>query len=114
MIFKYEIWMALLPSLKGSHVQNSYRPVVIVSNNSANKYSPVITVVPLTSRMRKHDLVTHVILNCDCLSTTSIALCEQVMALDKDRLSHCIGSVTSEADREAIQRSLMCQLAIAA
>ncbi len=30
--------------------QSGIRPAVIVSNNRANVYSPVITVMPLTSR----------------------------------------------------------------
>ena len=33
--------------------QSGIRPAVIVSNNRANVYSPVITVVPLTSRIHK-------------------------------------------------------------
>lgn len=31
--------------------QSGIRPAVIVSNNRANKHSPVITVVPLTSKI---------------------------------------------------------------
>ena len=34
-----------------SNKQCGIRPAVIVSNNRANKHSPVITVVPLTSKI---------------------------------------------------------------
>lgn len=36
-----------------SNKQCGTRPAVIVSNNRANEHSPVITVVPLTSRIYK-------------------------------------------------------------
>lgn len=34
-------------------IQSGIRPCVIVSNDKANRYSPVFTVVPLTSRLNK-------------------------------------------------------------
>lgn len=44
-----------------SNKQCGIRPAVIVSNNRANEHSPVITVVPLTSRTyKKRSLPTHV------------------------------------------------------
>ena len=36
-----------------SHKQSGIRPAIIVSNNKANANSPVITVVPLSSRVWK-------------------------------------------------------------
>jgi mRNA-degrading endonuclease toxin of MazEF toxin-antitoxin module len=33
--------------------QSGIRPVVVVSNNKANQHSPIITVVPLTSKIQK-------------------------------------------------------------
>lgn len=103
-----------MPIIEGSHIQHGYRPVVIVSNNLANKFSPVITVVPLTSKCHKHPLITHVMLNCECLRTTSVALCEQVMSIDKARLVRFIGEIASETDRTAIQHSLISQLDLVA
>ena len=58
---QFEIWFANLPAVAGS-IQSGMRPVVIVSNNAANKFSPVITAVPLTSNLRKTALPTHVLL----------------------------------------------------
>ena len=44
-------------------IQGGMRPMVVVSNNLANKFSPVITVVPLTSRTyKKRYLPTHVLI----------------------------------------------------
>ena len=45
-------------------VQGGVRPVIVVSNNKANTYSSVITVVPLTSRIyKKRYLPTHVFIS---------------------------------------------------
>lgn len=53
---QYDIWLADIPAPKDSHVQHGRRPVVIISNNLANTHSPVVTVIPLTSQMNKHQL----------------------------------------------------------
>ena len=41
----------------GSNINSSkecgFRPALIVSNNVANKYSPVVTVIPLTAQVKK-------------------------------------------------------------
>lgn len=107
---QYEIWMADIPAVKGSHVQYGCRPVVIVSNDAANTYSPVVTVVPLTSRRGKPHLPTHVYLTGQGLGRGSIALCEQVMALDKVHLLHRVGFVYKYFDRLALRHALAVQL----
>ena len=55
---RYEIWKAELPVIPTSHVQQGYRPIVIVSNDSANENSPIITAIPLTSQIKKRELRT--------------------------------------------------------
>ena len=61
-------------------VQSGIRPCVVMSNDMANRHSPVITVVPLTSKIRKKQyLPTHVFLNRyrnSGLECHSLALCE--------------------------------------
>lgn len=37
-------------------IQGSMRPVVVVSNNMANKHSTVITVVPLSTKINKREI----------------------------------------------------------
>lgn len=110
---RYEIWMAKLPPDANSHVQQGYRPVVIVSNDKANCYSPVVTVVPLTSQVKK-PLPSHVLLREQGLNKTSTALCEQVMSLDISRLTHRIGYVYNSFDRLALCHALSVQLGMAA
>ena len=52
-----DIYYAVLPVIKGSQVQQGVRPVLIVSNNKANQYSPIITVIPLTSSVNKDPFI---------------------------------------------------------
>ena len=109
---QYDIWMADIPAMENSHIQYGRRPVVIVSNDAANAHSPVLTVVPLTTQMHKHHLPTHVYLAGQGLNRASIALCEQVMALDKARLLWRIGIVYKPFDRLSLNHALAVQLGI--
>ncbi len=81
-------------------IQGGLRPVVVVSNDLANKFSPVVTVVPLSTKIKKkRNLPTHVFvpINRGCgLDVHSIALGEQVTALDCSRIIEKIGAVDEE------------------
>lgn len=109
-----ELWWAELPTVPGSHVQHGHRPVVVVSNDFANANSPVVTVVPLTSKTHKVTLPTHVLLCGYGLNCNSIACCEQVMALDKSRIIRRFGQVTGWFDQLAIRHALTVQLNLTA
>ena len=111
---RYEIWMADLPKGKNSHVQAGCRPVIIVSNDVANAHSPVITVVPLTSRLAKNSLPTHVHLREQGLTKDSLALCEQIISLDKSRLIRLVGYIYRPFDRLALDHAIAVQLGMAA
>lgn len=106
-----ELWLAELPAVHG-HIQHGLRPVVIVSNDTANASSSTVTVVPLTSNRRKTTQKTHVCLSGYGLSVTSIAQCEQVMTLDKSCLLRRLGEVSRLFDRLSLQHALALQLGI--
>ena len=80
--------------------QGGMRPVVVVSNNMANKHSTVLTVVPLSTKIyKKRNLPTHVFISAykaEGLDQHSIALCEQVTALNFDRIIEHMGKVDEE------------------
>lgn len=86
-------------SMQGG-MQGGMRPVVVVSNNMANKHSTVITVVPLSTKiLKKKNLPTHVFVlayRAEGLEQHSIALCEQVTALDYGRIIENMGKVDEE------------------
>ena len=75
-------------------MQGGMRPVVVVSNNMANKHSTVITKI-----FKKKNLPTHVFVSAyraEGLEQHSIALCEQVTALDYGRIIENMGKVDEE------------------
>lgn len=94
--------------------QSGVRPAVIVSNNKANEHSPVVTVVPLTSRIyKKRFLPTHVLIPKSAgngLGKSSLALAEQVETIDKILLLEKRGSVGDTKVMEAITRALQIQI----
>ena len=93
------------------------RPVLIVSNDIANLHSSVITVVPLTTRMKKRNLPTHVELrpaDSGGLHRTSMILAEQVRSIDKCCLLNYAGHVTEESVMDRVEQALLVQLGTAA
>ncbi|MGL5329488.1 MAG: type II toxin-antitoxin system PemK/MazF family toxin [Peptostreptococcaceae bacterium] len=99
LISRGDICFIELPDM-GNSIQKNKRPCVVISNDMACKYSPVINVVSLTSRMTKKPLPTHKMINPDSangLLSKSIALCEQPLPVGKDRVIKKIGKV-SEID----------------
>lgn len=85
----------------------SHRPVIIVSNNRGNAYSPNVTVVPLMTQP-KRPMPTHVEVAC---RTQSTALCENVQTISKDRLGTYIRSCTSQEMRQ-IDTALACAIGL--
>ena len=88
--------------------QTGERPAIIVSNDTGNKYAPVVEVVYLTTK-RKTDIPTHVYIN--SAERPSIALCEQIVTVCKSRLERYIGCVTV-AEMRRIDSALSTSLGI--
>jgi len=98
-----------------SNRQSGIRPVVVVSNNKANTYSPVITVVPLTTKRKKPFLPTHVLLPYGCgqgLTRNCMVLAEQVVTIDKKDLMEKHGEITDGEVMENITRALQVQIGV--
>ena len=75
--------------------QGGKRPVCVVGNNIGNKYSPVIIVVPITSKGLKRIMPTHLTLSQQMYGTTDVCniLAEQIMTIDKNRVIHKLFSL---------------------
>ncbi len=108
----FDIWTAELPLVKGSHIQGGFRPVLVVSNNACNRTSSVISIVPLTSKPKKPNFPTHVVLEGGGLKARSIALCEQLTLIDKKALRKKLGAIVTEASQEAIRKAIAIQLGL--
>ena len=111
---RFEIWEANLPDAAGSHVQHGRRhPWVIVSNDAANTHSPLVTIVPLCSHLRKKRLPTHVPAHAPALTKESFAVCEQIITLDKSNMIAAIGCIQDSSERAQLERALAIQLGMA-
>lgn len=90
-----EIYYANLSPSQGSE-QGGLRPVLVIQNDVGNRHAPTTIIAPLTSRLAKRPLPTHVVLDATCgLPCESVVLCEQIRVVDKSRLSTRLGEVDS-------------------
>ncbi|MEE0109036.1 MAG: type II toxin-antitoxin system PemK/MazF family toxin [Merdibacter sp.] len=108
MIRRGDVYYADLSPVVGSE-QGGIRPVVIVQNNKGNRYSKTVIVAPVSKKMSKPPIPTHVIFSADRLSHVSMVLCEQLRTIDKSRLLHWICTLddqTLEQISQAIRVSL--------
>ena len=89
MIRRGDVYYADLSPVVGSE-QGGVRPVVVVQNDKGNRYSKTIIVAPISKKMSKPPIPTHVIFSDDSLSYVSMILCEQLRTIDKKRLGQWI------------------------
>ncbi len=94
-----DIYFVDLPLLQGS-VQGGKRPCILMSNQLALNSSPVVVIIPLTSKEKKPQR-THTKLGIESgLKIQSTALCEQILTVSKERLINKIGKVPSYKMKE--------------
>ena len=74
------------------------RPVLIIQNDTGNRYSPTVIAAAITSQTNKAKLPTHIALSAPDhgLPRDSVVLLEQVRTLDKRRLRERMGRVDGE------------------
>lgn len=105
-----DVYITRLDMQPEGSLQAGIRPVIVISNDMANKFSPVVTVIPVTSKVKKKKLPTHVHLN-DCgLDGPCTAMAEQITSIDKDRLGKWIGSIKNTDYEGQIKRAVRIQL----
>ena len=89
------IYYADLNPVQGSE-QGGIRPVLVIQNNTGNKFSPTVIISPITSR-KKARLPTHVMVSkFNGLEDSSIVLLEQIRTIDKRRIRDCIGKLDAD------------------
>ncbi len=98
-----EIYLADLGEGVGSE-QKGVRPVLIVQNNRGNKYSPTVTVLPITTKIHKSSgLPTHAIIDGKGgLKEKSATIAEQIVTIDKTRLIEHMGTLDDKFMRDNI------------
>lgn len=105
-----DIFIARLPQNAKGSIQNGERPVLIVSNDMANRYSPVINILPITSSCTKAGLPVHVMIEGFGLWKKSLVMAEQITSLDKWRLEEKIGNIRDTKFERQIKEAMGIQL----
>ena len=106
-----EIFLTALDPTVGREIRKT-RPAVIIQNDISNRLTDVTIVAPITSNVRFPLNPVHVLLAAGQrtgLSVTSVALLNQIRAIDRKRLIKRLGAIdmeTLERVEEAIKLSL--------
>jgi mRNA interferase MazF len=96
-----DIYFADLSPVIGSE-QGGFRPVLVIQNDIANKYSPTVIISAITSQIQKARLPTHVELAArdSGLDKDSVVLLEQMRTIDKRRLKRRVTKLSDELMRK--------------
>lgn len=93
---------------KNQHIQGGWHPAVIVQNNVGNRYSPTISVVPITSKV-KSDLPTHVKIKAGMfgLPKPSTIQCEGQRPVNKSDIGEYIGEINASTMKKIAKACLI-------
>ena len=105
-----EIYYADLNPVKG-HEQGGVRPVLILQNNLGNTYSPTTIVAPITSKVGKTVLPTHVAIKTEGLPVNSLVLLEHICTMDNTRLQGYVG-IASDETMEKVDMAVSISLSL--
>ena len=83
-MIRREMFIWIYHQFKG--LNKGVRPVVIIQNDTGNKYSPTVIVAAITGRINKAKIPTHVEIEKKKykLDKDSVILLEQIRTLDKN------------------------------
>lgn len=107
-----EIYFADLDPHYGSE-QGGKRPVIVIQNNTGNKFAPTVIVAAVTSKVsKKPNQPTHVLIEQNpAFSRPSVVLLEQIFTIDKERIQRLLGQTTPD-EMYQINEALMNSLAL--
>jgi mRNA interferase MazF len=95
-----DIFLVNLDPVVGSEVGKT-RPAVIVQNDLANRSSPTVTIIPISSSTeRVFPFQVRIPGGEGGLSRESKALCEQIRTVSRERLVECLGQLSPERLKE--------------
>ncbi len=112
LIRRGDVYLADLSPVQGSE-QGGVRPVVIIQNDTGNKYSPTVIVAAITGRINKAKIPTHVEIEKKKykLDKDSVILLEQIRTLDKKRLKEKLTYLSDDKMKE-VDNALMISLGL--
>lgn len=95
-----DVYLVSLDPVVGSETGKT-RPAVVVQNDLANRSSPTVTVIPITSREdRVYPFQTRVPAGEGGLEKGGKALCEQIRTVSRKRLGPRLGRLSEDRMKE--------------
>ncbi len=91
-----DIYLADLNPSRGSE-QAGIRPVIIVQHNNIDRFTSTVVVIPLTSNLRRTQIPRTMVIPAGQggLNQESVALCYQIVVIDRQRLQRQLGTLSS-------------------
>lgn len=110
-ISKFKVFWANLTEA-GKHIQNGVRPVLVLGNDKANRFSDVVTVLPISSQIEKFESIpTHVIIE-EGLKKQSVILPEQIRTIPKGCIfGDCIYTLNKN-ETDLVKNAVIKQLGV--
>ena len=107
-----DIYCADLDPVVGSE-QGGIRPVIVIQNDTGNRYSPTLIVATVTTKIRKKEnMPTHLLIRDNpSFKEASVVQLEQIRTIDKRRIDNYLGKVTPR-EMVAIEKALSVSLAM--
>ncbi|MSO98538.1 MAG: type II toxin-antitoxin system PemK/MazF family toxin [Rhodospirillaceae bacterium] len=102
-----EVWWVSFPAAMGGEIRKN-RPVIIVSNDMANRHLSRVQVIPLTSNVTKVFPSEALVKIGDQVSK---ALADQIATVAKERLQKPAGHITGD-EMADIERAMRIQLGL--
>jgi mRNA interferase MazF len=96
-----EIWWVNLDPTRGSEIRKT-RPAVVVTADALNRARRTVVVVPLSTGPQPRPPI---VVPTPSAGTGSVAVCDQIRAVDKRRLTRCEGRLAM-ADLGAVENGL--------
>lgn len=102
-----DMFYADLSPVVGSE-QGGIRPVLIIQNDTGNKYSPTVIAAAITSQTGKNKLPTHIDIGSENngLKADSVVLTEQIRTIDKSRLKEKIGHISDSSVMNQVNNAI--------
>jgi mRNA interferase MazF len=102
-----EVWWTEFDPSRGVEIQKT-RPAVILSVDQVNRARGTVIVAPLSTAPRAYPPISVAVTS---LGRPSIAICDQVRAVDKSRLTRRAGSLNGD-DLKAIENGVRAVLGL--
>ena len=104
---RYDIVKVKIQYDNGS-TQHGVRPYVIISNPLGTKFGTIITVMPLTSKIKRTEMPVHSCIKANennGLREQSMALGEQIFTISKNEVIKKLGNITDKKQRYLIDKA---------